>query len=203
MGLKPITPPSVQPLTVEEVKAHLRVDHTDEDSLIALYIAAATSFIDGEYGFLGRALVTQTWELVLDNFPLHEIKIPLPPLQEVESIKYDDADGNEQVVSTLEYWVDDASEPAWVVPTTGGWPTGILDAINAVRVRFLAGYPETTDSPPDLRANIPVSIKQAMLLHIGSMYAQREDVVIGTIVTKLPFGAEQLLRPYRVVIPFA
>lgn len=203
MALKPITAPAVLPLTLAEVKEHLRVDHSDEDNLISLYIQAATSFVDGENGFLGRALVTQTWELVIDTFPTHEIKIPLPPLQEVESVKYDDSDGNEQTLATDGYWVDDALEPGWIVPATAGWPSDVLDAVNAVRVRFIAGYPATEDSPPDLRANVPASIKHAMLLHIGSMYGQREDMVIGTIVNKLPFGAEQLLRPFRVTVPIA
>lgn len=203
MSIRLITPPPVLPLTLDEAKLHLRVDNTEEDSLITGYIAAATAFADGEYGFLGRALVTQTWELVLDAFPVHEIKVPLPPLQSVDAIKYDDPQGNEQVVATTAYWVDSASEPAWIVPATAGWPTAVLDAVNAVRVRFTAGFDPSTDSPPDLRANIPQSIKQALLLQVGQFYAQREDISIGLMANKLSFGAEQLLRPYRVVVPFA
>src|SRR5262245_32745258 len=197
MALRLITAPTVEPLTLAETKQHLRVDHDDDDDLIAAYIAAAVSYCDGEYGFLGRALVTQTWELVLDNFPLHEIKIPLPPLQSVESIKYDDSAGDEQVVATDSYWVDAASEPGWIVPATAGWPTAVLDAVNSVRVRFVAGYDPTTDSPPDYRANVPRAVKQAMLLQVGQFYQQREDVVIGVNAVRLSWGAEALLRPFR------
>jgi len=203
MSIRLITPPAVQPLTLDEVKLHLRVDNTDEDSLITGYIDATTSWVDGEYGFLGRALVTQTWELVLDTFPLHEIKIPLPPLQSVDSIRYDDPAGAEQLMTVDQYYVDNVSEPAWIVPATAGWPTNVLNAVNAVRVRFIAGYDPTTDSPPDLRANVPRAVKQAMLLQIGQFYAQREDISIGVIANKLSFGAEQLLRPFRVTVPFA
>ena len=42
-----------------------------------------------------------------------------------------------------------------------------------------------------------------MLLHIGQWYQQREDVVIGVSVTRMPFAAEHLLRPFRVTVPFA
>jgi len=204
--LRPIVPPPVEPLTLDEVKAHLRVDHTDDDSLIQLYITAARTYVDGPEGFLGRAVVTQTWELVLDAFPDVEIKIPLPPLQTVDSIKYDDPAGNEQAVSTANYYVDNVSEPGWVVPVSGiSWPTP-LDAINSVRVRFTAGYPPTNDSPADLRANVPFDLKAAMLLHIGSMYDLREDIVGGigrATAVKLPFGAEALLRQRRVQLGMA
>ena len=205
MALRLITAPEVQPLTLEEVKEHLRVDFSDTDTLISAYIDAATSYVQGEHSFTGRALVTQTWELVVDHFPVHEIKIPLPPLQSIESIKYDDADGNEVTLATDQYYVDDVSEPAWVVPITGGWPasSGVLNAINAIRIRFIAGYPATTDSPPDLRANIPRAIKQAMLLYIGAFHEHRENEIVGLTTMRLPFAAEHLLAPWRVVVPFA
>jgi uncharacterized phiE125 gp8 family phage protein len=203
MALRLITGPTVQPLTLEEVKAHLRVDYSDADDLISAYIAAATSYVEGQYGFTGRALVTQTWELVIDHFPVHEIKIPLPPLQSIESIKYDGSDGLEVTLAADQYYVDDVSEPAWVVPITGGWPTAVFDAINSVRIRFVAGYDATTDSPPDLRGNIPRAIKQAMLLYIGNFHEHREENIVGLTTMKLPFAAENLLRPFRVVIPFA
>jgi uncharacterized phiE125 gp8 family phage protein len=203
MALRMIVAPAVQPLTLEEVKQHLRVDYTDSDSIISAYIEAATSYVEGEHSFTGRALVTQTWELVIDHFPVHEIKIPLPPLQSIDSIKYDDTAGDEQTLATTQYYVDDVSEPAWVVPIVGGWPTAVLDAINSVRIRFTAGYPATTDSPPDLRGNIPSAIKQAMLLHIGSFHEHREEQIVGLTTMQLPFAAENLLRPWRVVVPFA
>jgi uncharacterized phiE125 gp8 family phage protein len=203
MALRMITAPMVQPLTLEEVKEHLRVDYTEADSLISAYIEAATSHVEGEHSFTGRALVTQTWELVIDHFPSHEIKIPLPPLQSIDSIKYDDSAGDEQTLAADQYYVDDVSEPAWVVPIVGGWPTAVLDAINAVRIRFTCGYPATVDSPPDLRGNIPRAIKQAMLLHIGSFHEHREEQIVGLTTMQLPFAAENLLRPWRVVVPFA
>lgn len=203
MSLRLITAPSVEPLSLAEVKEHLRVSSTDEDTKIAMCIAAARSHVEGPYGFLGRALVTQTWELVLDTFPTNEIKIPLPPLQSVSSIKYDDAAGDEQTVDTADYSVDDVSQPGWVVPSTSGWPT-TFEGVNAVRVRFVAGYDaDDSVSPPDLTANIPADIKAAMLLHIGSMFEHREQVIVGQTAVALPWGAEQLLRPYRMQLGMA
>ncbi len=202
MALRLITAPTVEPISLTEAKAHLRVNHSDDDTIIGALITAATSFVDGPSGFLGRALVAQTWELVIDEFPTSEIQIPLPPLQSVVSVKYDDTAGIEQTLASTDYYVDDASEPGWIVPISTGWPSTI-DAINAVRVRFIAGYDSDAASPPDLTANIPGAIKAAMLLHIGALYEHRETVVVGQVATELPWGADQLLRRFRIHLAMA
>ncbi|UVL02068.1 head-tail connector protein [Pseudomonas sp. B21-047] len=41
-------------------------------------------------------------------------------------------------------------------------------------------------------------IKAACLLILGHLYANREDVVIGTIATELPKGSVALLTPHRI-----
>ena len=201
MALRLITAPAAEPVTLTEAKAHLRVDHTDEDALISALISAARTYCEQ---FTARAFVSQTWELVIDEFPTSEIMIPLPPLQSVESIKYDDSDGNEQTLGALDYDVDTVSQPGWVVPVTTGWPTSTWDGINAVRIRFVAGYDPGTDSPIDLAANVPQSIKAAILLHVGQFYDQREDIVVGTVVNRVPTGGiEHLLRQFRVALGMA
>jgi|SRR5262245_10856195 len=201
-SLRIITPPTVQPLTLVETKEHLRVDFTEEDTLIGLYIEAATSFIEK---FLGRALVTQVWEMAIDQFPTDgkkTIAIPLPPLQSVISIKYDDSNMVEQTVSPSGYMVDTISEPGRVMPASVGWPA-TYNGIGNVRIQFKAGYPPTADSPPNLQQNVPRGIKQGMLLHIGSLYEHREDQVVGFTVSRLPIGSEHILRQFRVAVPLA
>jgi uncharacterized phiE125 gp8 family phage protein len=201
VALRLITGPAVEPVTLDQAKSHLRVDHSYDDLLISSYLEGATRFAEQ---FTARAFVTQTWELVLDEFPANEILIPLPPLQSVTSVVYDDAGGNAVTLATTEYDVDTASEPGWVVPVTTGWPTSIFDGINAVRIRFVAGYPPSTDSPPDLAANVPASLKNAILLQTGLFYAQRESDVIATIVNRVPDGGiMHLLRQYRVALGMA
>lgn len=198
MALRLITAPATYPVTLTEVKSHLRVDHTDDDTLIQLYINAVTAHVDGKDGFLGRALIDQTWELVLDTFPDNEIKIPLPPLIEVLSVRYDDTAGVQQTISSLTYTVDNVSEPGWVVPAST-WPA-TFDGINAVRIQFRAGYLDAS-SPPV--ANVPNDIKSAMLLMIGTLYAQRESVVVGEAAVEVPWAADVLLRRKRVEVSMA
>lgn len=197
MAIKLITPPATTPVSLTEAKAHLRVDFTDDDALITALIGAATSHAER---FTGRAFIDQTWELTVDEFPDNEIEIPNPPLIEVVSIKYDDGDGNEVPLDADEYVVDDQSEPGWVLPSSEGvWPSS-FDGINAVRIRYRAGY-LNSDSPQT--ENVPADIKAAIKLYIGTLYANREHIVIGQTAMQMPWACEALLRPYRVKLGMA
>lgn len=199
MGLKLITPPETFPVSRGEAKAHLREDSGDFDTTIDVMIAAATDYCDGPTGFLGRALIDQTWELVLDKFPCNEVKIPMPPLIEVVSITYDDAAGEAQTLSPSSYLVDAVSEPGWVLPV-GSWPS-TFSGVNAVRVRFRCGYLDQTASPPV--ENVPASIKAAIKLIVGNLYQNRETIVVGQSVDQIPLTAEMLLRSKRIHLSMA
>jgi uncharacterized phiE125 gp8 family phage protein len=216
VGLKLVTAPADLPLTVDEVKMHLREDSDDQNDLILLFLETAVSYADGPEGFLGRALIDQTWDLYLDGFPnawcfdrltyrhghrsdhrrsLQQIQIPLPPLIEVVGVFYSDSNGDEQEFDAANYTVDDASEPGRVVLNESkSWPTPSRNA-NSVRVRFRAGYLDNS-SPPV--ANVPPDVKAALLLYVGSLYLNREEVTLAReSVLKLPWGAEALLRKRR------
>lgn len=200
MGVKLIVPAATTPFTLNEAKAHLRVSHTDDDAIISALITSSTLHAEA---FTGRALCPQTWDLYLDSFPTGEhmeIKIPKPPLIEVLSVSYDDADGLPQDVPPQNYYVDTVSEPGWVVPAGGvPWPAP-LDAINSVRVRFRAGYLDV-NSPTSVL--VPGDVCAAIKLILGTLYEQRESQAVGDEVFQLPWGAEQLLRQHRVLLGMA
>lgn len=183
MNLTRATAPAEEPVTSAEAKAHLRVTHTDDDTAIAAMIVAAREHLDGNDGTLGRALVTQTWDLSLDSFP-SEIVLPLPPLQSVTSVTYVDTNGDTQTLATSGYEVDVAG--GRIRATDAGWPD-TDDCYNAVTVRFVCGY--------GLADDVPQAIKHAMLLMIGGMYAFRESLSEGAVVETPTVKA--LLRPYR------
>lgn len=191
MALRLVTAPTTLPVTLAEAKAHLRVDFDDDDTAITAMIRAAIAHAEQ---FTGRALIEQTWDLLLDAFPTGSIDLPRAPLIEVTGVYYLDSAGVEQTLSSSSYVVDSASEPARVGLVYGGtWPAA-LDQAAAVRVRFVAGY---IDDASPVSANVPYDIKAAILLIVGSLYANREDVVSGQTYT-LSWGAEALLRPHRV-----
>ena len=186
MALKLITAPSTLPVTLAEAKAHLRIDHADEDALITALIETATAGAEHE---TGRALMAQTWEIALDAFP-DAVELTRTPVQSITSVTYANADGAQTVLSDALYSLDAADEFGWayVVPAyAGAWPE-TRDEINAVKVRYVAGYADAE--------SVPAAIKSWILLQVGAMYAHRESDVIGQ-VQRLGF-VDALLHRYRV-----
>lgn len=187
MTLKLITAPTEEPISRTEAKLHLRVEHTADDTLIDGLIVAARQAAEHE---LQRALVTQTWERVLDAFPDVEIELGMPPVQSITSVKYIDEDEVEQTLSALLYSLDSDNEPGWVLPAIDTeWPD-TLDTADAVRVRFVCGY--------GAASAVPQAIKQWMLIRIGTLYKMREQFVVGTTMTPVPERfVDSLLDPHR------
>ena len=93
MRLRLKTPPSVEPVSLEEAKNYLKVETADDDTLISSLIKSARELIER---YLRKALITQTWEMVLDDGG-SMVVIPRPPLQSVTSIKTIAEDGTETV----------------------------------------------------------------------------------------------------------
>lgn len=190
-------------ISLEEAKLHLRVDFDDDDSLIEMMISAATDFVDGPGAYLGRAIRDQTWDYYVDEFPSYVaedpaskyVEIPLPPMKEVVGVFYTDSSGTEQEFSSASYTVDTAHEPGRIIlSASGNWPTPIV-APAAVRIRFRAGYVDITESPATME--VPESIRAAMFILLGNMYANRESIVIGTTTAQVSLTVEYLLKRYR------
>jgi uncharacterized phiE125 gp8 family phage protein len=190
VALTIFTQPVAEPVTLQETKDHLRVDVTADDALISALITAARQHIDGVDGWVGRALITQTWDWWLDAFPASEFRVPLPPLQSVGSITYTDENGASQTWASAKYTVDKESTPGRIVPAWGESFPSTRDVPNAVKVRFTAGYGA-------VGSNVPGPIKAAMLLHIHDLYSNRGTFIIGRSFELSP-AAKALLEPYRI-----
>ena len=163
MSLIPVTMPTVLPVSLDEVKLHIRIDGVLEDSLVDDLIRGATEALEGERGWLGCALLTQTWDLILDRFPCSGdelylgapapgFRLPLPPLQSVGSVKYLDPSGVQQTLDPTTYVVDAKSQPGRVLLAPGkSWPAIRTGYPNAVEVRFTAGYGNAAAVPDKIR----------------------------------------------------
>jgi len=173
-----------------EAKTHLRVDHNDDDTYIGGLITAAMQHLDGRRGYLGRCLLTQSWEYRVHAFPqCGLIELPLPPLQSVESVKYIDDAGVEQTLAADQYVVDAATYNGQVRRAFDiVWPVARLEDY-AVRIAFTAGFGDAED--------VPQPIKNAMLMMIGHLYEHRETVADSNLV-EVPLAARWLLGPYRI-----
>lgn len=182
--LKLVTAPSVEPVTITEAKAHCVVGHDLDDSLLTIMISAAREH--GE-SLTGRSWAPKTLEVVLDAFPAGSIELPGSPITSVTSVKYLDADGVEQTLAPSAYVVDTDSLIGRVVASE--WPE-TDDTVNAVRVRYTAGWTQST---------IPPVLKQWLLIRVASLYAQRESMTAGGVSELSRSFVDGLLDPYTVL----
>jgi len=183
--IKVITAPTAEPLTLEEVKANLRIVFSDEDDDLERMIRAARQMAEER---LNRALMPQTLAFGADGFCMF-LKVPRPPLVEIDSIKYIDADGAEQTVPAG-YLVDQFVDPPMITSAYGTpWPTARTQA-GAVVVQYQAGYADA--------ASVPEPIRQWMLLAIGAFYEHRSMVNEGQTYALPEDFYKWLLQPYMV-----
>ncbi len=160
-----VTAPAVLALSVEDAKAHLKVEGAYEDSVIEGLVADAIAEIDGPKG-KGFCLIEQTWRLTLDRFERH-IAIPLGPTSAIVSVKYVDVAGVLQAVDPGDYQLATGIDPAVLSPTFGTcWPTTRCEP-GAVRIEFKAGF------GPD-PADIPGNLIGALKLMVGALHKDRE-----------------------------
>lgn len=182
-----VTAPTAEPLSREEVKNHLRVTTADEDDLIDALIVAAREHAEAH---TKRAFITQEWDLFLDYGYPKLIEPPFPPLQSVTSITYLDGAGASQTEASSVYTVDADADPGRIYEAFDqSWSSTRYER-KAVTVRYIAGYGDPED--------VPQAIKQALLLHIGHLYENRE-VGAPIIITEVPMAYDAILSPYQVV----
>ena len=184
MTLRVVTPPSADPVSLQEAKMHLRVDGTGEDDHIASLIAAATLQAQS---LTQRLFVTQTVEWVTSGWPCRSLQLPLAPVDATEGIEWVKCvpyGGAQQTLDPSLYVVRPCGPSAVIYPSYGSyWP--VLDpwAAEPVVVRFEAGTAAD---------QVPANVKAAIKLLVGHYYANREAVGADSI-TDLPLGASSLL----------
>lgn len=174
------------PVTLAEAKDHLRVDFVDDDALILGYISAATGHLDGYTGLLGRCMVSQTWEQKYDVW-CRVLRLPFPDVSSVV-VTYTDEDDADVTVSAGLYAVLQDQRGHYIrfsdtftSPTIGPDRAG-------VSISFDAGFGAAAD--------VPWSIKAAILLFIGTLYENRETSARDF---KPTMAFEALIAPYRRV----
>lgn len=189
MALVISTEPTEEPLSIEEVKAHLRVEIEDDDDLILNLITSARQYVEA---YLKRALITQTWKYYIEDFPDEDyIELPFPPLSSVTSVVYTDYAGTATTMTvTTDYVVDTYKEPGRVVLAYGqSWPTTTLTVTSPICITYICGY----GTPED----IPRAIRSAMLIFISDLYENRESYIVGQTPSRIK-TIEALLDPYKI-----
>ena len=180
MDLRVITPPTVEPVTLTEAKAFLRVDGTAEDTLITSLIVAARE--RGEE-LSRRAFLTQTLEMTVDCLPSQRtLALLRPPLISVTSVTYRDYYGVSAVWT--DYRTDTNSQPGKIIFTSK--PGVYLQESGAVTIRYVAGYGSAASA-------VPERIKNAILQLVAQWYENRGAT------NEMPMSSKEAFLAERVV----
>lgn len=175
------------PITLDDVKSHLMVEHDLDDDLITDYIWQAIAYCEES---TGSDFTQAVYDLAVPGWndntvPCWNRKIVLPkvPVSDVTSVKYYDSDNVEQTLSSSSYYVFKPTfQPAFVEFDSSITLPTLKKRSDAVTIRFTAGY-----------ATLPHQARGAILLLVGSWYENRQAEITGTITTTLKLGAERLL----------
>ena len=192
MSLRLIAGPTVEPVTVAFLRDHAKIDDTESDPLLAMYLKAARR--QAEH-LMERSIMLQTWSRTLDAFPA-AIELGRPSVQReagdsvlidaVVSVTYYDAAGALTTLDPSAYVLDDRTEPGYVLPVVD-WPATEARA-NAVEARWRAGLTDPADVPTD--------IVHWICLRAATAVRQREDVGDGGLQPLI--WAERMLDPHRL-----
>jgi uncharacterized phiE125 gp8 family phage protein len=183
--MKVIEQPKLEPVSIAEVKDQLGITDSRSDDLIARRIVQARIFVEKH---TGRKLITQTVEKRWDSFvDEHEC----PSALTVVSVKYIDADGILQTLSSDQYELDVYETIPFVqVASNVTWPSTYTKR-NAVRIQYTAGYgPKASDVEPIIR--------EAMILLVGHWMNNQPRIESGISISRIPFGVLDLLDPYKL-----
>jgi len=195
MALVPTSGPALEPITLAEAKAYLRVDGADDDTLIGALIATSRLHIEAA---LGCALITQGWSLYRDDWPLRgPVRLPLSPLQSIDAVRLYALDGSTTLLAQSSYQVDAIGTPPRMVRLPGSdWPKPGRP-VNGIEIAFTAGYGATPSA-------VPAPIRHALLLLVAHWYENREPVKLiggGFKPMRIPDMVSELMLPYRAGRP--
>jgi len=218
--LERVTQPDIEPVTLEEMKRHLRCFSgvTDEDDDITALIVAAREWVED---YSARALIDQTWRLTIDGH-LHgdrvlgfdaprfiggfgrlewmhwmrrgEILLRRAPVIEITSFTSIDATGVVTDIDPAGYALrEENSKWPRLVPLSGTtWAAGTL------KIEFRAGFANRSGSPKQDASVVPARFKQAMKLWTEAAY-DRDPVMMPLLLN----AAEQLMKPERADLSIA
>ena len=189
MTLTVATGPASEPLTDDEAIYHLKSQgitlDSDETAELQSLVKAARTMAEN---YTRRKFITQTMVAYTDDWNSH-LTLGVGPVNAIASVKYLDEAGVEQTLATTEYKTDIISANPRIY-LHGTLPDLQGNAYNRVRVYFTAGY--------GIASTVPEDIKSAIKLILGHLWENRQDVIVGSQVNKIPKASEYLLFPYVI-----
>jgi Phage gp6-like head-tail connector protein len=209
--------PAVEPVSLAEVKTHLRIDTADEDGLLQALILTSRLHVEVA---LGLALITQTWSCFFDHWPqgligrgvplsppgaafasldphtalasgANALAFPLGPVKSVDAIRVYADDGTFVSVPVAGFAIDLISRPARIARRSGTSLPAAGRALNGIEFAITAGFGAAA-------ADVPAPIRQALLLLVAHWYEHRDPGEIGSNATHVPAAVSALLAPWTL-----
>ena len=183
-----ITPASLTPVSLTEVKAHLKVDTTADDTLITNLIVAATQSCEI---YTNRFFIETEIKQYSDSWK-ETSTLYKSVVESISLVQYYDSDNTLRTLDPADYYLDKISKPARFRSAFNKSFPNIASRINAIEITYKVGerFP----------ADVEDGVKQAILLTIGNWYANRESVITGRTATELPLSSQYLLDQYKIQV---
>ena len=186
MSASLLTPPAVEPWTVAEAKAFLRVGTGDDDAVIGSLIAAAR----GQVEALARCvLIDQTWRVTLDAWPVKgRIKLRLAPLKSVVAARVFSETGATTSIDATRFLIDGLggiNAAVWLLPQPGR-------VVNGIQIDVSAGFGPAASDVPDV-------LRHAVRTLVAHWYDNRGLAAIGGSVALLPGSVNAMIAGYRAL----
>ena len=178
---KLVVGPASSPVSLDDMKEHLRVDANDENNLIQFYIDACAASL-GPEGELGQAIIPETWDESFQS-PPRDVYLTVLPARSIESVTYFDKDNVQQTAILSDFAL--YSSDRWSFVRSENWP-GTFDRPDAITVRYEAGF----DS-------VPLEVAQAVKMIVAHWYQNREDTTEVNL-KEIPRAASHLLGLRRI-----
>lgn len=185
MTLVSIRPPAGEPVTVETLKAHLRIDHSSEDALLADLITTARRTVERSAQV---ACLDQGFRLTLDGLPDNAVlELPVHPVRQITVITVYDQAGDPSQLALAETLLDGYAVPPRLMfkqrpPATR--------CFNGIEIDFDAGFGVTA-------AEVPETLVRAVLLAAAHWYEFRAELSASDQPASFPSGFDTMLAPWR------
>ena len=185
--------PVAEPVTLAEAKLHMRVEISDDDTLISRMIVAARQHCET---YTGRAFVPRTNRADLAGF---YAAINLGDPVSSATIQYYDT-ASPSVLTTLSASAYQLHQGVIQRRFGESYPA-VAARPDAVQITYVAGYQPTSSPITDWAESVPSALKVAMLLMIADMYENREaQFVFSGQAVSANRTVKLLLDPYRLYL---